>query len=91
MLDSGYNFCYTFDMKTAISIPDRIFRNAEKAARRLSMSRSQLYAKAVQQFVEIHAQIDVTEKLDRVYAENPSRLDPMLEKIQRLSIGEDSW
>ena len=54
-IDRRYNFSYTFGMKTAISIPDPIFQAAEEAAARLSMSRSQLYTKAVAAFVEIHA------------------------------------
>jgi metal-responsive CopG/Arc/MetJ family transcriptional regulator len=78
-------------MKTAISIPDPVFQAAEKAARRLSISRSQLYAKAVQEFVELHVRTDVTQKLTQVYGENASTLDPALKKIQQLSIGDDSW
>ena len=34
-------------MKTAISIPDEVFRSAERLAQRLGVSRSELYAKAV--------------------------------------------
>jgi metal-responsive CopG/Arc/MetJ family transcriptional regulator len=34
-------------MKTAVSIPDRIFREAERHARRSKKSRSQLYAEAL--------------------------------------------
>ena len=78
-------------MKTAISLPDTIFEAAEKAAERLALSRSQLYAKAIAEFVELHAQADVTEKLDQVYKEGSSRLDPVLGKMQRISIGKDAW
>ena len=78
-------------MKTAISIPDPIFQAAEEAAARLAMSRSQLYAHAVAEFVELHASCNVTERLDQVYAENPSELDPLLAKLQDLSLGRESW
>ncbi|MCC6126926.1 MAG: ChpI protein [Pirellulales bacterium] len=78
-------------MKTAISLPDTLFDAAEQAARRLSLSRSQLYAKAIAEFVELHAQADVTKKLDQVYKERSSNLDPALRKMQQLSIGEDAW
>jgi metal-responsive CopG/Arc/MetJ family transcriptional regulator len=78
-------------MKTAISLPDSLFLAAEKAAERLSMSRSQMYAKAIREFVELHAQADVTEKLDRVYEEHSSRLDPALRNMQKLSIEDDAW
>ena len=78
-------------MKTAISIPDSIFKAAEKAAERLSMSRSQLYTKAIKEFVDVRAPANVTEKLDKVYAETPSTLDPGLTKLQSLSLGDGSW
>ena len=39
-------------MKTAISLPDDLFRMAEAAARKLKMSRSQLYAAALAEFLE---------------------------------------
>jgi metal-responsive CopG/Arc/MetJ family transcriptional regulator len=78
-------------MKTAISLPDPLFLAAEKAARRLSMSRSRLYAKAIAEFVELHAQADVTERLDRVYESQPSSLDSALKKMQRLSVEGDAW
>jgi metal-responsive CopG/Arc/MetJ family transcriptional regulator len=39
-------------MKTAISIPDLLFDEAEKLAQRLGMSRSELYAKALAAYIE---------------------------------------
>ena len=78
-------------MKTAISIPDPIFQAAEEAAARLSMSRSQLYTKAVAAFVELHAPTDVTQQLDQVYGENPSAVDPLLANLQSLSLADDRW
>jgi metal-responsive CopG/Arc/MetJ family transcriptional regulator len=39
-------------MKTAISLPDPLFKAGEKAARRLGVSRSQLYARALRQYLE---------------------------------------
>jgi metal-responsive CopG/Arc/MetJ family transcriptional regulator len=78
-------------MKTAISIPDPIFQAAEEAAARLAMSRSQLYTAAVAAFVQLHTPAQVTEQLDQVYSENPSALDPVLAKLQNLSLAGESW
>jgi metal-responsive CopG/Arc/MetJ family transcriptional regulator len=78
-------------VKTAVSIPDSIFDAAEETARRLGMSRSQLYAKAVQRFVELHRYGKVTEALDRVYADEPSELDPVLASLQAASIEDEGW
>jgi metal-responsive CopG/Arc/MetJ family transcriptional regulator len=38
-------------MKTAISIPDQVFKSAEVLASRLGISRSELYAKAIEAYV----------------------------------------
>ena len=78
-------------MKTAISLPDPLFRLAEAAARRLRMSRSQLYATAIAEFLERRQTSKVTERLDEVYAQEPARLDPALHFAQSKSLERDSW
>ena len=81
-------------MKTAISIRDKVFEAAELTAKDLGISRSELYTKAVGEFVERHADERVTERLNAVYGENPSisALDERLEALQFLSLpAEDEW
>ncbi len=78
-------------MKTAISIPDSVFAAAEATSRRLGMSRSEFYAKAVQAFVDAHQATDVTEGLNRVYANEPSMLDPVLSRMQFASLPRETW
>jgi len=56
-------------MKTAISIPDDVFTEAEKLARELNQSRSQLYSRAVREYVARHSADSVTEALDAICAE----------------------
>ena len=56
-------------MKTTISLPDDVFKQAEHLAKRLRLSRSQLYAKAVAEFVSRHSPDDVTAAFNRVCAE----------------------
>ncbi|MGH7297362.1 MAG: hypothetical protein ACRELB_20670 [Polyangiaceae bacterium] len=73
-------------MKTAISIPDSIFRAAEQTARRLRVSRSELYAKAVAAYVEAHRGEGVTDALNRVYAKADSSLDPALARMQNAAL-----
>ncbi|HEY3130249.1 MAG TPA: hypothetical protein VGL91_12390 [Acidobacteriota bacterium] len=78
-------------MKTAISIPDPIFEEAEELARRLGMSRSELYTKAVRRFVGKRRREGVTEILNRVYSEESSNLDPILAKLQHASLRRKEW
>lgn len=56
-------------MKTAISIPDEIFRGAEQLARRARKSRSQLYSDAVREYIARHAPDEITEAMNRVCVE----------------------
>ena len=53
-------------MKTAVSIPDPIFERGEDLARRLSKSRSELYAEALDEYVARHDPDTVTERLNAV-------------------------
>ena len=80
-------------MKTAISIPDPIFESAEKLARRLGISRSQLYSDAVNALIEKYRYSGVTEQLDAIYEIDPdtSRLDETIKEIQARSFGEEEW
>ena len=53
-------------MKTAVSLPDQVFREAERFARRAKKSRSRLYAEALAEYLARHAPDEVTEDMNRV-------------------------
>lgn len=78
-------------MKTAISIPDRIFREAERLAKRLGMSRSELYARAVDRFVAEQRGDWITEQLNELCREVDTGLDPVLAQMQYLSLPPEEW
>ncbi|PID41937.1 MAG: hypothetical protein CSA52_00365 [Gammaproteobacteria bacterium] len=78
-------------MKTAISIPDKIFNSAEALAHRLRVSRSELYAKAVEDYLRRNKNRGVTEILNDVYREDSNSLDDELYSIQAQSTGKDKW
>ncbi|MDX2504733.1 MAG: hypothetical protein QNL62_09690 [Gammaproteobacteria bacterium] len=78
-------------MKTAISIPDPIFQAAEGLAQRMGMSRSQLYAEAVAEYMESHKNQNVTEILNRIYENESSSLDEELYSLQSQSIPKEDW
>jgi metal-responsive CopG/Arc/MetJ family transcriptional regulator len=77
-------------MKTAVSIPDPVFQAADRMAARLRLSRSELYARALRRYLESDGDAEVTARLDAVYADVPSVLDPVLTELQRRSIDE-AW
>jgi len=80
-------------MKTAISIPDPVFKSAEKLAARLGVSRSQLYARALASLVEQHSEDVITAKLNEVYGPSAteSSLDTEVAKLQSRSIPREKW
>jgi predicted transcriptional regulator len=86
-----YNRSYTRGMKTAVSIPDDLFRKAEAAARRLRVSRSQLYAKAIAELLNRQQRDAITERLNDVYSGRTAKVDPALNRAQLRSIEKDSW
>ena len=78
-------------MKTAVSVPDDLFRLAEAAARRLRVSRSKLYATALAEFLNRQQGGAVTERLNEAYSHRPAKLDSAFERAQRRSLEKDSW
>ena len=78
-------------MKTAVSLPDDLFRSAEVTARKLRVSRSQLYARAIREFLDRHRTRDITARLDEIYSKEAARLDPALNTAQLKSLERDPW
>jgi len=78
-------------MKTAISIPDDLFEQADGLAQELAVSRSQLYARAIAEYTERHRSRNVRQKLDEIYANQESELDPALAMMQSLSLPPEEW
>lgn len=80
-------------MKTAISIPDAVFEDAERLAKRRGWSRSELYANAVAEYVKGERFLGVRDRLDAVYGKNPadSELDPTIEQLQTRSLTKEKW
>ena len=78
-------------MKTAISLPDELFAAADSLAGRLGVSRSELYATAVAEFLAKHTTSEITDRLNRVYATEESALDPAFRRAQARAIGPEEW
>lgn len=76
-------------MKTAISLPDEVFASADSLAERMNVSRSELYATAVAEYVAKHRSADVTARLNAVYADLSGEIDPALRRAQARSVAEE--
>lgn len=78
-------------MKTAISIPDPLFQEAEQFAQENGLSRSELYARALQVYLEQHRPQAITQALNEIYAEEDSRLDPGFLVAQTSALPKEDW
>jgi hypothetical protein len=78
-------------MKTAVSMPDDLFRLAETTARRLKVSRSELYSKAIAEFLKGQNGNAITERLNHVYSRRPAKVDSGLHRAQLKSLEKDAW
>ena len=66
-------------MKTAISVPDPVFREAEQYARRAKKSRSQVYGEAVAEYLARHVPEAITETMNDVCTQLGGQRDEFVE------------
>ncbi len=78
-------------MKTAISLSDALFHSADTLARRLGISRSRLFAIAVEEYVAKHRSEKITERLNSVYSSDPSHVEPPLRRAQKRVVSRAEW
>jgi len=78
-------------MKIAISLPDEIFEAGEHLAKQLGLSRSQLYADALSAYLSERGAVAVTAKLNAVYAQESSKLDPAFAQSQLSRLVDEAW
>jgi metal-responsive CopG/Arc/MetJ family transcriptional regulator len=78
-------------MKTAVSLPDEVFRAAERHARRVRKSRSRLYAEALSEYLARHAPDEVTEAMNQVMDELEKPVDPFVAAAARRVLEKSEW
>lgn len=78
-------------MKTAISLPDAVFEEAEVLAQQLGLSRSELYTKALQAFLKKYNRDQILQTLNQVYSQESSEVDPALAQMQWMSLPREDW
>jgi predicted transcriptional regulator len=78
-------------MKTAVSVPDDVSEEAERLARRMGKSRSQLYKHALAEYVARHAPDRVTEAMDRLCTKLGQPSDSFLSTASRRVLERSDW
>jgi metal-responsive CopG/Arc/MetJ family transcriptional regulator len=78
-------------MKTAVSIPDQVFEQAERLARRTRKSRSHVFSSALREYVARHSPDDVTEAMDRVCDHVGEHADPFVARAAWQTLEHSEW
>ncbi|MEI8306390.1 MAG: hypothetical protein WCF99_04900 [Chloroflexales bacterium] len=78
-------------MKTAISIPDPLFQVAEQFAQAKGLSRSELYVRAIQFYLQTHQSDAITTALNQVYDQASSQLEPGFMLAQAHIVAKEDW
>jgi len=78
-------------MKTAVSIPEEVFREAERLARRMKKSRSALYSRALAEYLARHAPDHVTEGMNRTLADVQEPSDDFVSAVSRRVLDRSEW
>jgi predicted transcriptional regulator len=82
---------YTLGMKTAVSIPDELFRRADELARRVGKSRSQVYQEALAEYLLRRDPAAVTQAMDEVLEDIHRAPDEWLSEAGRHTLERSEW
>jgi metal-responsive CopG/Arc/MetJ family transcriptional regulator len=78
-------------MKTAVSIPDDVFKKAERLAKRANRSRSEVFAAALREYVARHSPDEVTDAMNRVCSELGGQHNEFVEAAGRRLLQKTEW
>ena len=78
-------------MKVAVSIPDEIFVEAEALAKRLKTSRSEIFSRALGEFIGHHAPDRVTDLMNDVVREVGYEPDAFSAAAARRVLKKSEW
>ncbi len=79
-------------MKTAISLPDELFREGERTAKRLKLSRSEMYRRALESFIASVRDREVTASYDEAFAGAESKAEVQFRRrAAREALREVEW
>jgi len=78
-------------MKTAISLPDTVFHEAERFARHARKSRSKLYTEAISEYLARHSPDEITDSLNDVIAKVNGNDSKFVKHAAKRAISHVEW
>ena len=82
---------YTLGMKIAVSVPNEVFERAEQLAKRLKVSRSELYSRALREYLARHVPDEVTAALNLLCEELDTGADEFVREAGRRALESSDW
>ena len=81
------------NIKTAISIEKPIFDQVNDLAKYLNISRSRLFAIAVQEFIQRHKNVELLQTINEAYEDLPEPETKIVEKMRprHLNMVKNQW
>jgi antitoxin MazE6 len=90
-LDADLLRGHTLGMRIAVSIPDDVFENAERLARRAGRSRSEVFSAALREYIARHAPDEVTDAMNRVCEQVSDPSDAFVAAAGRRVLEHVEW
>ncbi|MBI2058918.1 MAG: hypothetical protein HYT87_04030 [Nitrospirae bacterium] len=78
-------------MNTAVSVPETVFRAAERQARRTRKSRSRLYSEALSEYLSRHAPDEVTDRMNQALSRIDAPKDSFVSAAARRALERNEW
>ena len=78
-------------MKTAVSVPNEVYQQAEELARRTGRTRSEIYSTALRDYLAHHQPVPLTAAMDQALDEIEPQPDPFLDAVAREALAEAEW
>ena len=82
---------YTTGMKTAVSVPDEVYAQAEELARRTGRTRSEIYSTALRDYLADHQPVPVTAAMDQALDAIDPGADPFLDAAAHETLAGVEW
>ena len=78
-------------MRTAVSLPDDLFEQAERLAKQRNVRRDELFAEALREYVARHNPGAVTDAINRALESEALDVDPALRVAARGTFEQSEW
>ena len=78
-------------MKTAVSVPDEVYEQAEVLSQRTGRSRSEIYSTALREYLARHDIAVVTEAIDVVVDGVGAEVEPFVTTVSTRRLRDVEW